>query len=245
MLVHRDDPGSFDFAWIFLDCYNAGSRGPNLYDHTMQGPLAFGDFVLNAETRQLTHRGVALHLTRKAFDLLALLASQRPAAVSKGDICAALWADTFVSDTNLATLVFELRAALGESARHQRFLRTVHGFGYAFDAPAPPLPTAVGCRLVLAGEPIELTAGEHLIGRSRSCAIRCRSTSVSRIHARLTVAGSIATLEDLRSRNGTFVHGQRLVGPTILADGDEVIFGSEAASFETAGSTVLTEMADT
>lgn len=214
----------------------------NFADQAAGGALSFGDFVLNLGTRQLVHRGVPLHLTRKAFDLLALLAARRPAAVSKADICAALWADTFVSESNLAALVFELRAALGESARHPRFLRTVHGFGYALDTPATPAPA--GSRLVVGGEAIDLPTGEHLIGRSRRCTIRFRSTSVSRLHARLTVAGSIATLEDLDSRNGTFVHGTRVVGPTALADGDEVVFGSEAARFETTGSTVLTEPAD-
>ena len=194
-------------------------------------PLAFGEFVLDLEKRQLTRVGVPLHLTRKAFDLLALLAVRRPAVVSKRDIQAALWSETFVSETNLAAIVFEVRAALGESARRPHFLRTVHGVGYALQTEAPA-PVRGGCRLMVAGEAIELTTGEHLVGRSRECAIRFPSTRVSRVHARLTVAGRVATVEDFGSRNGTFVGGVRITGPVVLTDGDEIVFGSEVARFD-------------
>ncbi|HEY7791514.1 MAG TPA: FHA domain-containing protein [Vicinamibacterales bacterium] len=211
----------------------------------MNRPIAFGEFVLDLEQRQLTRLGAPLHLTRKAFDLLALLAARRPAVVSRRDIQAALWADTFVSDTNLGAIVFEVRAALGESARRPQFLRTVHGVGYALgtDAPAPNAVQA-GCRLVVAGDVIELVSGEHLVGRSRDCTIRFQSARVSRIHARLTVAGRAATLEDVGSRNGTFVGGVRVNGPVVLSDGVEIIFGTEVARFDQLDAGSQTEATD-
>ena len=43
-----------------------------------------------------------------------------------------LWAGTAVSDSSVTTLVTELRSALGDDARHPRFIRTAYGFGYSF-----------------------------------------------------------------------------------------------------------------
>lgn len=211
----------------------------------MDRSLAFGEFVLDVEKRQLTRRGAPLHLTRKAFDLLTLLASRRPAVVSKDDIRSALWGDTFVSEANIAAIVFEIRAAFGETARHPRFLRTAHGVGYALQADAPASATApAGCRLIVGGETVDLTRGEHLVGRSRGCAIRFQSPRVSRVHARLTIAGSVATLEDVGSRNGTFVGGLRINGPVVLNDGDEIVFGSEVARFDQPDASSQTEATD-
>jgi pSer/pThr/pTyr-binding forkhead associated (FHA) protein len=48
---------------------------------------------------------------------------------------------------------------------------------------------------------------------------------VSRQHARLTIEGEVATLEDLGSKNGTFVGDERLSSPRVLRDGDEIRLG--------------------
>ncbi len=45
---------------------------------------------------------------------------------------------------------------------------------------------------------------------------------VSRHHARIRREGERYVVEDLGSKNGTFVNGQRIAGPTELADGDVV-----------------------
>lgn len=96
----------------------------------------FGLFVLDPGTRVLTRAGQPVPLTAKALDLLLLLHSRRPDAVAKEVIHQTLWPDTFVSDVSVTTLIFELRRALGESARIPRFIRTVHGQGYAFQPDA-------------------------------------------------------------------------------------------------------------
>jgi DNA-binding winged helix-turn-helix (wHTH) protein len=193
--------------------------------------LAFGEFVLDPSARLLTRRGAPVHLPPKAIELLMLLAGRRPAAVSKEEMHKALWPGIFVTDATLSTLVFELRAALGESARASRFIRTVHGFGYAFGAEAAPAAASTTCRLVVEGRDIPVPDGEHVIGRSVDCSIRLDSTGVSRRHARLTIAGKSATLEDCGSTNGTFVRGERITDLTGLVDGDDIRFGSVAAVF--------------
>jgi DNA-binding winged helix-turn-helix (wHTH) protein len=180
----------------------------------------FGEFVFDTKARLLTRRGEPVHLTAKACELLQLLASKRPDAVAKKEIHRQLWPDTFVSDVSLTTLVFELRTALGESARSPRFVRTVHGFGYAFQVSDGRPET--GFSVIHEGREIALKRGENLIGRSRDCVVRLESTRVSRHHARITVDDDAALIEDCGSRNGTAVGGQKIKGRIRLKDGDEI-----------------------
>lgn len=184
---------------------------------------AFGEFVFDSKARLLTRSGEPVHLTAKACELLQLLASRRPDAVAKKEIHQQLWPDTFVSDVSLTTLIFELRTALGESARSPRFVRTVHGYGYAFQAAADAggrddTPFCV----IHDGREIALKRGENLIGRARDCLVRLDSTRVSRHHARITVDADAALIEDCGSRNGTVVGGDKIEGRVRLKDGDGI-----------------------
>lgn len=187
--------------------------------------LRFGDFTFDGSARLLTHRREPVHLTAKAIELLSLLTSRSPEAIAKKDIHQHLWPDTFVSDVSLTTLVFELRTALGESARKSRFIRTVHGFGYAFkqeDASTLGVDAVSPFLIIHDGREISLHPGENLLGRSRDCRIRLDSTRVSRHHARITVEGAAAVIEDCGSRNGTWVGGARTGGRVRLKDGDDI-----------------------
>jgi pSer/pThr/pTyr-binding forkhead associated (FHA) protein len=63
---------------------------------------------------------------------------------------------------------------------------------------------------------------------------------VSRRHAVIRIAGNEATIEDLGSKNGTFLRDERLDSPVRLADGDRVRVGSVELTFRalrTPGST--------
>jgi Tol biopolymer transport system component/DNA-binding winged helix-turn-helix (wHTH) protein len=94
--------------------------------------ICFGPFTLDLESRQLSNTGEEIHLEPKAFELLSALVIERPKALSKADLQERLWPGTFVAEANLSNLVAEIRAALGDPARAPKFVRTVHGFGYAF-----------------------------------------------------------------------------------------------------------------
>ena len=96
----------------------------------------FDDVVVDAGSRQVLRAGAPVHVSPKAFDFLVALIRERPRVLSKEDLHVRLWPNTFVSDTSLAMLVAEVRAALGESAREPRAVRTVHRHGYAFQADA-------------------------------------------------------------------------------------------------------------
>ncbi len=71
-----------------------------------------------------------------------------------------------------------------------------------------------------------LTTGANSIGRDPASTVYLNDSSVSRAHARITIAAGQATVEDLNSKNGTSVQNQLLEGPTLLADGDELEFGN-------------------
>src|SRR5262249_14351469 len=192
--------------------------------------------------------GRPLHLTPKAFGLLALLVEHRPRAISKPDLVRSLWPDSFVSEGSLTNLVTEVRSALGEGARSSRYIRTVHRFGYAFGADAKAdLEAAVALeprgalRLVLPEGEVELRPGENRIGRARDCRVRLDYSSVSRYHARIVVADDEATLEDLGSKNGTTVGGVPVRSPRRLADGDTIAVGSISMLFRFAGPHASTE----
>ena len=86
---------------------------------------------LRREVRRGTER---VHLSPKAFELLGLLLDRRPRAVSKDELFTLLWPTTFVTEASLAGLVAEIRREIRDDAREPRYLRTVHGFGYAFSA---------------------------------------------------------------------------------------------------------------
>lgn len=184
----------------------------------------FGDFQFDPGARLLTKSGEPVHLTAKAVDLLAFLTSKKPDAVAKKDIHAHLWPDTHVSDVSLTTLIFELRSALGESARKPKFIRTVHGFGYAFQGDSgQDADTETPFCILLERHEIGLLPGDNVIGRSRDCRVRLDSTRVSRRHARITIDGDTALIEDCGSRNGTWVGGGRVTGRMRLRDGDDIV----------------------
>src|SRR5688500_13859545 len=107
----------------------------------------FGEFLFDSGSRLLLRSGVERHLSPKARQLLQLLLLARPRALSREDLYDALWPSTFVCETNLASIVNEVRRALGDDARSSHYIRTVHGFGYAFRSEVTstaPMPLAAG-----------------------------------------------------------------------------------------------------
>lgn len=73
-----------------------------------------------------------------------------------------------------------------------------------------------------AGKEIEVGQDKFLIGRSDSCQLRPKSESVSRKHCILAVQNGRVLVQDLKSRNGTFVNEKRLPPDKakVLKDGD-------------------------
>lgn len=77
-----------------------------------------------------------------------------------------------------------------------------------------------------AGRTIALKREKLLVGRADECDVRPLSEEVSRRHCAFRVEADTLVVEDLRSRNGTFVNGSRIDGRRQLADGDIVRIGN-------------------
>jgi DNA-binding winged helix-turn-helix (wHTH) protein len=201
--------------------------------------VSFGGFVLDFDTRELRNGGNAVALSPKAYQLLELLVRNRPKALSKSALQEQLWPGTYVVEKNLVNLIGEVRAALGDDATHPKFVRTVHRFGYAFrDLPSEPRAMRqqgrrkdARFRVVWTGGRVGLTDGEYVLGRDPDLELFLDSPDVSRRHARIIVTGDEATIEDLESKNGTFVSDRRLDAVTRLVDGDSIRVGSVEVAF--------------
>jgi DNA-binding winged helix-turn-helix (wHTH) protein len=196
----------------------------------------FGRFVLDCDTRQLLGDGEEVHLSPKAFELLTVLLENRPRAMSKAELQERLWPSTFVEEANLAGLVAEIRRALDDSATQPAFLRTVYRFGYRFvgdvlaDSAAPRASSGPRPCLIFQDRQFVLLEGANVIGRAPDAAVRCDATGVSRYHARILVVNGEATLEDLGSKNGTYLRRER-VRSARLSDGDEIRLGTASLVF--------------
>jgi DNA-binding winged helix-turn-helix (wHTH) protein len=197
--------------------------------------LRFGAFTFDSERRLLLNAGTPVHLGPKAFDLLHLLLERRPKVVSKTLLMERLWPRTFVADNSLATLVNDLRTAVGDEARDPRILRTAHGVGYAFIATAVDEPDERETSRVDRGlsrwlliwdqTSLPLMAGENIVGRPAQGVIGLDAPTVSRHHARIVITGDQATIEDLGSKNGTWNGAKKVEGIHAIKHGDELRFG--------------------
>ena len=201
--------------------------------------VRFGRFTFDSETREVLDEGRRVHVSPKAFDMLRLLLERRPNVVGKAELHNRVWPDAFVGDANLSVVVAEIRQVLGDASKAARFIRTVHGVGYAFsgtvaDGPeTSPASRSAGCScwLVLNDQTLPLAGGENVIGRDPRCAVWVDASGVSRRHARIVVAPEQASIEDLGSSNGTFVQGRRIARPRSLADGDRIELGAASLTF--------------
>ena len=198
----------------------------------------FGECVFDSGTRQLWRDEKLVALSPKGLALLELLLERAPKAVSKDEIQATLWPETFVSEANLTTLISDIRTAIGDPARRARMVRTVHRFGYAFSGEltddSETTTSSEGStlyRLILGNRKLALTEGENVLGRHPDNRVQIDQTAVSRRHARISIRAGKAVLEDLKSRNGTFLRGRRLASPAQLHDGDVIKLGTIAMTF--------------
>ncbi len=198
----------------------------------------FGPFSLDSRTRQLLRDGREIALSPKAFQLLLSLVENRSRAMSREELHQQLWPSTFVLETNLAGLVAEVRRALEDTADKPTFVRTMHRFGYWFigdvdqaDASMESGGPAMKSWLVWATRQVALTEGNNIVGRETDASVWIDAPGVSRHHARIVVRQGEATLEDLGSKNGTYVGAQRVTAPRRLVDGDQIRLGSVVVTF--------------
>ena len=203
--------------------------------------VGFGDYVVDTDRRELTLAGAGVPLQPKAFRLLEVLVERWPRAVSQAELRELLWPDVKAGGTRVARLVNEVRKALGDDRKPHRLIRTVHRFGYAFCGSALEQLSVTGvsgpprCSVQWGLQQIPLGPGENVIGRAADALVNVASLKVSRRHARIVVEGGRAVLEDLGSRNGTWLDERRIEGPVELRGGEHIVVGPALLIFRNAG----------
>jgi DNA-binding response OmpR family regulator len=95
------------------------------------GPVVVGGLEVDTAVRQVRIGGTPVTLTRREFDLLALLAARSPAVVSREEIMTEVWdAHWYGSTATLDVHVGQIRRKIEPDPRHPRYLHTVRGVGY-------------------------------------------------------------------------------------------------------------------
>lgn len=195
--------------------------------------LRFGEFSLDAGSRELRGPEGPIPLSPKAYAGLLALLERRPDAVSRQDLQDRLWPKTFVAETSLRRVIAELRAALGDDEGHPRFIRNVRGFGYAFCGQAEEagaarrnVESSIACRLEWGRREIALREGRE---PPRTHPGR---RGLDRLPQR------VPTPRPHRGRGGEgddrgpgkqerdIVSGRRIDAPTVLEGGDQIELGS-------------------
>lgn len=204
----------------------------------------FGLFTFDTDTHRLEQAGRYIHLTPKAFELLALLIDEAPRVVSKAELHERLWPGAFVTDATLVGVVKEVRRALGDQRRGV-LIRTAHRVGYAFSGQVETGGSGTVIEsshwIVHGTSRIPLREGVNTIGRDPGSTVWVDVAGVSRRHARIVISAGAATLEDLGSKNGT-LRGDRLVTvPVTLRDADRIQIASVVLVFRAASSGMSTE----
>ena len=201
------------------------------------GSFTIGEWSVTPSLNRLSRGEETVQLELKMMEVLVYLAGKAGELVTKRELIDSVWQVEVISDGTLTRAVALLRKALGDDARNPRFIETIPKRGYRLLAPVgrsditrPATETAPSRFMVEAPDSdIPLSEGENLIGRDPEARIRIDIGGVSRRHARILVNGADVTIEDLGSKNGTYLRGRRIEQPKRLAHGDEIRIGHKVA----------------
>ena len=126
----------------------------------------FGDFTLDVRERRLLAGREAVRLSPKAFDVLATLVQQPGRLVTKEELLARVWPESFVEEGILTVHMSALRKALGDDRRPSSHIETVARSGYRFIGSVTRDETEdEPSRLTAVSRPVELY---EFVGRGRS-----------------------------------------------------------------------------
>jgi DNA-binding winged helix-turn-helix (wHTH) protein len=190
-----------------------------------------GPFRLEIEDRAIYRGDRPVALTPRCFDVLRELVQASGRVVTKERLLERVWADAVVEEGSVTRTVSMLREALG--AEGAALIETLPRVGYRIAGPVRPDPASPPAlaRIVWDERVFPLVPGENIVGRDLDAAVRLDVNSVSRHHARISLSEEAAILEDLGSKNGTFLGKVRLLRPSPLQDGDEISFGTASVLF--------------
>ena len=243
--------GAIDTIWTFCEDF---VERPVRYDSggAMAARFKFAEFELDVEAYVLRRPGGPLRLEKLPMEVLILLVQRAGTLVQRSEIQAMLWdPDIYIEhDSAINTAVRKIRRTLGDDAENPRFLETVVGKGYRFIAPveggaSPPAQSSANhgrssvrrqrgfpsYSVTRGRQEFILEPGETVFGRDPAAGAYVDHPSVSRRHACISIGSQGAVLEDLKSRNGTFVNGSRIDGPTKIGHGAVIGLGPITLTF--------------
>jgi DNA-binding winged helix-turn-helix (wHTH) protein len=112
--------------------------------------ILFGPFRLLQARRLLLKGNEPVGVTGRVLDLLVALVERPGEVVSKSELIAKVWPQTFVAESNLKVRIAALRRALADGQGGDRYISTIVGRGYCFVAPVTrssrPDPASRRCR---------------------------------------------------------------------------------------------------
>ncbi len=121
----------------------AGGPDPEPGPSEQRPTAAFGSVTVDFVRREVTVDGRQTHLSRREFDLLAVLLSPARRVRTRAELIDLLWPDRYLSDSRtLDTHIHRLRAKLEPDPAQPHYIVTVRGVGFRIDPdgarPAPP-----------------------------------------------------------------------------------------------------------
>ena len=108
------------------------------------GPLVYGDLTYDPESREVRRRGELVRLTAREGALFELLLRRRGKVVSRSEIQARIWEDSFDLSTNIIDVYINALRRKLDAGEKEKLIQTVRGVGYRLGEPGEPARESEG-----------------------------------------------------------------------------------------------------
>jgi len=154
-----------------------------------ESELRVGEFIVRPADGTLRRGGDVERLEPKTMELLVCLAAHPGQVLSREAIQAAVWPDTAIADVVLPRVVFDLRRALGDDAKHPRYIETLPRRGYRLIARVAPRRGRRRLSLprIAAGLAVLVLAGPVLLSVRQGAAPRPPGATAGHARTRIVV----------------------------------------------------------
>ena len=96
----------------------------------MHGAKLAGSLAFDPTEGVIWRNGTRIPLTPKATAILSYLLERPGRLISQAELLEAIWADAFIQSKGIKVYIFELRRALGDTARQPKYIETIPRRGY-------------------------------------------------------------------------------------------------------------------